>query len=135
MKQKRSKSIDMRFHWLKDRVEQKQIAVNWAPGIENLGDYPTKHHFGSHHRKVRPIYLYLKDKSPSTMQECARILKDDGSPRAQLKARSPVQPLNIHGKSTSPNTESSLNKAKHMVSTIWQKHKHTLNSPFSYSLK
>jgi len=69
----------------------------------------------------------------------ARILKDDSSPRAQMKARSPVQPLNIHGKSTLPTTESSgfpsLNKAKHIVSSIWQKHKLTLNSPISYSLK
>ena len=57
----------MRFNWLKDRVEQKQIAVNWAPGIENLGDYPTKHHFGTYHRNKCPIYLYVKGKSPSTM--------------------------------------------------------------------
>ena len=40
-KQKRSKAIDMRFHWIKDRVEQKQFALEWAPGILNLADYPT----------------------------------------------------------------------------------------------
>ena len=33
MKQKRLKSIDMKFHWIKHNVNQKQIAVSWAPRI------------------------------------------------------------------------------------------------------
>lgn len=73
-KQKRSKAIDMRFHWIKDRVEQKQFALEWAPGILNLADYPTKHHSGKHHKQVRPIYLNIKNRSPSTMQGCIKIL-------------------------------------------------------------
>jgi len=62
IKQKRSKAIDMRFYWLIDRVTQKQFAVQWEPGKNNLADYPTKHHSGSHHRKSRPIYLYIEKK-------------------------------------------------------------------------
>ena len=78
MKQKRSKAIDMRYHWLKDRVNNhKQLDIRWAPGILNLGDYPLKHHPPSHHRKVRPIFLYIKDKSPTTLQGCAKILKGE----------------------------------------------------------
>ena len=77
LKQKRSKSIDMRFYWIKDRVTLKQFAVHWEPGKYNLADYPTKHHAGKHHRKVRPIYLYIKNKSPKTMQGCVRILDSD----------------------------------------------------------
>ena len=88
IEQKRSKCIDMKFYWLKDRVEQKQIAVNLAPGIKKLGDYSIKHHVGIHHRKVCPIYLYVKDKNPSTMQKYVKILKDDRSPYAQANARS-----------------------------------------------
>ena len=38
-KQKKTKSIDMRFHWLKDRIAQKQFSANWGPGKENLADY------------------------------------------------------------------------------------------------
>ena len=50
MKQKRSKAIDMRFHWLKDRANNhNQIDIQWAPGASNLGDYPTKHHIAQHH--------------------------------------------------------------------------------------
>jgi hypothetical protein len=59
---------------LKDRYEQKQFNFIWGPGIENLGDYSTKHHTGSHHSVVRPIYLYVKDISPSTLQGCVELL-------------------------------------------------------------
>jgi hypothetical protein len=44
IKQKHSKAMDMRFHWLTDRVRQKQFDVYWQPGHENLRDYHTKHH-------------------------------------------------------------------------------------------
>jgi hypothetical protein len=38
--------MDMRFYWVKDRVEQDQFIVGWAPGDDtNMGDYYlTKHH-------------------------------------------------------------------------------------------
>ena len=74
IKQKRSKAIDMRFYWLKDRAEQGQFDIKWVPGKYNLADYFTKHHPGSHHRKVRPIYLYEEGRSPTTMQGCIEIL-------------------------------------------------------------
>jgi hypothetical protein len=74
IKQKRSKAIDMRFYWLKDQYEQKQFNFVWGPGIKNLGNYSTKHHTGTHHSVCRPIYLYEKDISPSTLQGCVKIL-------------------------------------------------------------
>ena len=54
--QKRSKSWDMRFYWLRDRVNQKQFVIKWAPGKTNLADYFTKHHPIKHHQQVRPTY-------------------------------------------------------------------------------
>jgi hypothetical protein len=57
---KRSKAMDMRFYWVKDRVEQKQFNVGWAPGDTNLGDYFTKHHSPAHHKRMRPYYLHDK---------------------------------------------------------------------------
>jgi hypothetical protein len=51
IKQKRSKSIDMRFYWLKDRQEQGQFDICWEPGKTNLADYTTKHHPSSHHNE------------------------------------------------------------------------------------
>jgi hypothetical protein len=32
VQRKRSKAMDMRFYWVKDRVEQDQFNVGWAPG-------------------------------------------------------------------------------------------------------
>ena len=49
-KQLRSKAIDMRHYWVRDRIGQKQFKVIWRHGIENLADYITKHHSPAHHK-------------------------------------------------------------------------------------
>jgi hypothetical protein len=58
IKQKRSKAMDMRFFWIRNRVSQGQFVIYWRPGKTNLGDYVSKHHSGKHHRRVRPAYLH-----------------------------------------------------------------------------
>jgi hypothetical protein len=58
IKQKRSKAMDMRYHWLTDAFRQKQFDVNWSPGSENLGDYHTKHHSAQHHKDMRGLILH-----------------------------------------------------------------------------
>ena len=42
IKQKRSKAIDMRFHWIRDRIRQNQFCIAYIPTAENLADYMTK---------------------------------------------------------------------------------------------
>jgi hypothetical protein len=42
MNAKRSKSMDMRFFWLVDRVAQLQFAVAHIPGVWNIADHFTK---------------------------------------------------------------------------------------------
>ena len=37
MKQKRSKAIDMRFYWVRDRVNQNQFMIYWRQGSNNVG--------------------------------------------------------------------------------------------------
>jgi hypothetical protein len=54
---KQSKAMDMRFYWIRDREQQRQIKVFWQKGKDNLANYFTKHHLPSHHQKMRPIYL------------------------------------------------------------------------------
>ena len=54
---KRTKAMDMRFHWLRDRAAQQQFRYYWRPGPKNLGDYHTKHHPGSHHVNMRGEFL------------------------------------------------------------------------------
>jgi hypothetical protein len=64
-KQRRSKAMDMRFYWTKDRVTQRHIQVYWAPGKGNMADYHTKHHHHKHHMFIRPYYLYSGTATPS----------------------------------------------------------------------
>ena len=58
IKEKRTKAMDMRFFWIKDRVKQGQFDVYWGPGYQNLADYFTKHHSTAHHKRVRPVYVH-----------------------------------------------------------------------------
>ena len=56
-RQRKSKSMDMRFYWIRDRVKQNQFRIFWEKGSSNLADYFTKHHTPAHHRKMRSTYL------------------------------------------------------------------------------
>jgi hypothetical protein len=58
IKKKRSKAMDMRYHWLTDRVRQKQLDIYWRPGRENLADCHTKHHSAQHHKDMRHLILH-----------------------------------------------------------------------------
>jgi hypothetical protein len=66
VKQHRSKAIDMRFYWIKDRVKQGHFNVHWRRGSDNLADYFTKHHSPSHHRLMRSRYLLDLHRPPET---------------------------------------------------------------------
>jgi hypothetical protein len=50
--------MDMRYHWLTDRVRRKQFDIYWRPGRENLGDYHTKHHSAQHHKYMSHLILH-----------------------------------------------------------------------------
>ena len=39
VKQRRSKAIDMRFYWVRDRVRHNQFVVHWRRGTDNLAGY------------------------------------------------------------------------------------------------
>jgi hypothetical protein len=67
IKQKITKAMDMRFHWIKDRVKQGQFNVYWGPGFQNLADYFTKHHSPAHHKRMRDVYIHA-DEQPINRQ-------------------------------------------------------------------
>ena len=46
---KRLNSMDMKLHWFRCRISQKQFRHYWQPGPNNLGDYVTKQHTAIHH--------------------------------------------------------------------------------------
>ncbi len=54
---KKLKAMDMKFHWLWDRISQKLFQHYWAPGIKNKGNYVTKHHALIHHEAMRSTFL------------------------------------------------------------------------------
>ena len=54
---KRTKAMDMRFHWLRDRECQQQFRIYWKPGKLNYADYWTKHHPAKHHQQVRREFI------------------------------------------------------------------------------
>jgi hypothetical protein len=76
IRQRRSKAMDMRFYWVRDRVARGEFLVYWRTGTDNLADYFTKHHSPSHHRRMRSRYLVALHK-PHFSQ--GRV-DDSGSP-------------------------------------------------------
>ena len=76
IKQKRSKAIDMRFYWVRDRVRDGQFIVYWKKGAQNHADYFTKHFAPSHHRKQRSTYLHTDDE--------VQIVPDETIEREQI---------------------------------------------------
>ena len=57
VKQRKTRAMDMRFYWLRDRRLQRKYHIYWGSSVNNLGDYYTKHHPPVHHQKLRPSIL------------------------------------------------------------------------------
>jgi hypothetical protein len=62
IKQKRTKAMDMRFYWIKDRVKQGQFKIYWGSGFQNLADYFTKHHSLAHHKRISNVYIHVSER-------------------------------------------------------------------------
>jgi hypothetical protein len=63
MTPKLSKSLDMRFNWLRDRVDQGQFRVVFVPGAQNLADFFTKSLPVGRHITMAP-FLAADDDDP-----------------------------------------------------------------------
>jgi hypothetical protein len=86
VKQKRSKAMDMRFYWIRDRINRKQFHVFWKRGNTNLADYPSKHHPVSKHRAMRPLYLHEETDptKPSRTENYYSVLAGDAKDTPNL---------------------------------------------------
>jgi hypothetical protein len=62
-KQKRSKPMDMRYHWVRDRCDLKDFYIEWRKGDHSIADLLTKSHPTSHFLSMRKHYV---DFSPPT---------------------------------------------------------------------
>jgi hypothetical protein len=78
----KNKAMDLRYHWLTDRVLQKQFDVYWRPGRENLGDYHTKHHSAQHHKDMCGLILHQAN-SLQVLRGCVKLRP---LPQSQLRA-------------------------------------------------
>jgi hypothetical protein len=56
-KENMSRIIDMNFHWIRDRISQKQFVTDWKPGQVNLADFFTKAIPGHKHVAMSKIFL------------------------------------------------------------------------------
>ena len=52
----KTKSMDLRFHWVRCREAQQQFRFYWAPGSNKWADYITKHHLPIYHESKRPLF-------------------------------------------------------------------------------
>jgi hypothetical protein len=84
IKRQRSRSMEMRFFWIGDKVAQGIYDVSWHPGQENLADYQSKYHNGANHKAVCPWYLHQANSPqylpravrPRALKGCVGTLKD-----------------------------------------------------------
>ena len=72
---KRTKAMDMHFHWLRCHENQKHFCTYWRAGATNLADYVTKHHPAIHHQSIRSIYLTQPTKLLNLRHKVQDILK------------------------------------------------------------
>ena len=77
----KSKAMEMRFYWIRDRKNQKQFKIYWKPGSANKGNYFTKHFPPAHHSTVHPSYLHIaKYGKRSTLQGCVNLTLSENHP-------------------------------------------------------
>jgi hypothetical protein len=82
IKQQHPYSMEMQFFWVGGKMAQGMSDISWHSRMENLVDYQSKHHLGSHHVNVRPWYLHVQNspqyspraQSQSTLKGCVRTL-------------------------------------------------------------
>jgi hypothetical protein len=62
LKTARTKSIDLRFHWLRDRVRQQQFVVKWVKSDDNIADFFTKAlPVHQHLRRMTQLVIHRKN--------------------------------------------------------------------------
>ena len=78
VKKHRSRLMEMRYFYICEQVRRGNFNVQYHPGLECLGDYPSKNHITVHHQNVRSIHLHTKESQfflprapkPSDLRRC-----------------------------------------------------------------
>jgi hypothetical protein len=65
---KRTRHINIRYYFITDRVNMKEIEIEWCPTKEMVADFMTKPLQGSHFRRLRDLIMGMtkveKSKNP-----------------------------------------------------------------------
>ena len=78
VKKNRSRPMEMRCFYSCEQVIRGNFNVQYRPGLECLGNYPSKYHSTAHHQNVRSIYIHTNESplflpiapKPSDMRGC-----------------------------------------------------------------
>jgi hypothetical protein len=76
--QERSKAVDMRFFWMRDRARQGQFHIAWCKGAFNKADCFSKHRSTAHHRDLQSTHLCEPPSCNSNCFDCPQDDEDDG---------------------------------------------------------
>ena len=95
IQQRRLRSMDMRFYWVRDRVQQGRFIIYLKPDTQNRGDFYTKHHPPTHCRLRRKCYIHQEGDtsasqglSPTVLQGYANLGISLGTRTKHLTTRS-----------------------------------------------
>jgi len=84
--------MEMRYFWLLDGEMQQYYKFYYQHGLENLGDYTSKHNTADIHQHIRPYNVHMDNSptllprtmKPSNHRGCAEILGDPYSKKSPL---------------------------------------------------
>ena len=88
MRAKKSKSIDMRFDWIQDRVRQKQFQVVYIKGCLNRADFFTKALPVHVHQELAPLYASPPSSAMLSVRLISPIISDTGATHLLLRKSS-----------------------------------------------
>ena len=94
VKMHRSRSMEMNYFYTCDQVKVGNFTVNYHPGKENMGDYPSKNHEARQHIHVRPLYVHM-DNSPRVLPRALKPsdLRGCVGTKAKMLAKQQPAPL------------------------------------------
>ena len=99
IKQTVSKAIDMRYHWIRDRIKQNQFHVYWGPGTENKAGYFSKHHTVKQQKSVRNTYLRQHNalaQGCANLQNIPRVIHEYSTCVNDSKVSTKILPTHMH---------------------------------------
>ena len=74
------------YFQLIDQVNLSTYQIVWAPGLENMADYFTKHFAAAHNRNVQPFYVHMHN-SPRLIRKVDKKVSDKKVSDEKVSAR------------------------------------------------